>query len=65
MLLYAGPDQIIPLTSAIGTALGFALVFWSKIVRLVLKIWDSFLGKSEADHSEGAQPKAAQSEESQ
>ena len=41
MLFYAGPDQIIPLTSLLGTAFGMALVFWSKIVILYHKLADS------------------------
>ena len=45
MLFYAGPDQIIPLTSLLGTLFGMALVFWSKIVILYHKLADSFRGR--------------------
>jgi hypothetical protein len=40
MLLYAGPDQIIPLTGILGTAFGIALVFWSKIVIFFDKLFN-------------------------
>lgn len=45
MLYYAGPDQIIPLTSILGTLFGMALVFWSKIVILYHKLADSLRGR--------------------
>ena len=32
MLIYVGPDQIIPLSGVIGTAVGLALIFWGKVM---------------------------------
>ena len=32
MLLYIGPDQIIPLSGFIGTIAGLALMFWGKLL---------------------------------
>ena len=32
MLLYVGPDQIIPLSGFIGTIAGLALMFWGKLL---------------------------------
>lgn len=39
-LLYIGPDQVLPLTSFIGAAVGVILMFWNRVVgafRRVLK----------------------------
>lgn len=33
MLLYVGPDQIIPLSGFLGTAVGLLLIFWGKFVQ--------------------------------
>ena len=32
MLLYVGPDQIIPLSGFIGTIAGLTLMFWGKLI---------------------------------
>jgi hypothetical protein len=32
MLLYVGPDQIVPFSGFLGTAVGLALIFWGKLV---------------------------------
>jgi hypothetical protein len=39
ILLYAGPDQIIPLISIIGAIVGFLLIWWQRFVALVKKAW--------------------------
>lgn len=31
MLLYVGPDQIIPLSGAVGTFVGLALILWGRL----------------------------------
>ena len=31
MIVYVGPDQIIPLSGFLGTAVGLALMFWGKV----------------------------------
>ena len=36
-LLYAGPDQILPLVSIIGTIIGFLLIWWRRLVMLMRK----------------------------
>jgi hypothetical protein len=33
MLLYVGPDQIIPLSGFLGTIVGLALIFWGKLLQ--------------------------------
>jgi hypothetical protein len=35
ILLYAGPDQILPLVSIIGTIIGVLLIWWQRFVLLV------------------------------
>ena len=39
VLLYIGPDQIMPLTSALGAVVGLALMFWNRLVALAVKCW--------------------------
>ena len=46
MLFYAGPDQIIPLTSFLGTAAGLAMIFWGKILNWAHKVGTSLRRKS-------------------
>jgi hypothetical protein len=38
VFLYAGPDQIIPLASALSTIFGVVLIFWGKLLRAFHKI---------------------------
>ncbi|MBI4516674.1 MAG: hypothetical protein HY699_12755 [Deltaproteobacteria bacterium] len=37
--LYIGPDQMLPLTSAVGAAIGVLLIVWQHVVALVRKGW--------------------------
>ncbi|HWP43123.1 MAG TPA: hypothetical protein VNO14_07815 [Blastocatellia bacterium] len=39
LLLYTGPDQILPLMSIIGTIIGVLLIWWQRFVMLVKKGW--------------------------
>ena len=32
MILYVGPDQLIPLSGFLGTVFGLALIFWGKLM---------------------------------
>ena len=32
MIIYVGPDQIIPLSGLLGTTVGLALMFWHRVV---------------------------------
>jgi hypothetical protein len=34
VLLYVGPDQIMPLTSVLGAIVGVVLMFWNRLVAL-------------------------------
>jgi hypothetical protein len=42
VVLYIGPDQIMPLTSVFGALLGLALMFWNRLVGLAHKCWTMF-----------------------
>lgn len=37
-MLYVGPDQIVPLSGFLGTAVGLVLIFWGKLVQGVRKL---------------------------
>ena len=45
ILLYAGPDQILPLMSVLGGILGVLLVFWQRFVTLVRRVGQFFMSK--------------------
>ena len=38
VFLYAGPDQIIPIASALSTIFGVAMIFWGKLMNIFRKI---------------------------
>jgi hypothetical protein len=42
MMLYVGPDQVIPLSGFIGTAIGLALIFWGKVAQFFRMIFARF-----------------------
>ena len=37
--LYVGPDQILPLTSALGAIIGVLLMFWHRVMGWVRRGW--------------------------
>ena len=39
ILLYAGPDQILPLVSILGTIVVFLFFWWRRFVVLIRKVW--------------------------
>ena len=39
MAFYAGPDQVMTVTSGIASVVGFLLIFWNKMVALFLKLF--------------------------
>jgi len=47
MLLYVGPDQIVPLSGFLGTVAGLALIFWGKLVQGVRKLANVFVRPSQ------------------
>lgn len=48
LILYGGPDQLMPLTSGLAAAFAFLLIFWNKVMITVGKIGSYFRG-SKAD----------------
>ena len=46
VLLYSGPDQILPLLSILGAIIGFLLMWWQRFTRLVRRAWQAAFKKS-------------------
>jgi hypothetical protein len=46
MLLYVGPDQILPLTSFLGALVGILMIFWRYLVSVAGKMRQLFTGRS-------------------
>jgi undecaprenyl pyrophosphate phosphatase UppP len=44
LALYAGPDQVMTVTSGLASILGVLLIFWHKVVAAVSKIVNKFRG---------------------
>ncbi len=42
MFLYGGPDQIIPLASALSTIAGIAMIFWGRLIQASRKLFSAF-----------------------
>jgi hypothetical protein len=47
IMLYIGPETILPLTSALAAILGVLLMFWQRFVGLLRKFWRLIAKKSE------------------
>jgi len=45
LLLYIGPETILPLTSALAAILGILLMFWHRFIGLLRKFWKLILRK--------------------
>jgi hypothetical protein len=45
LLLYVGPDQILPLTSVLGAILGLLLMFWNRVLGVARRIFSLFARK--------------------
>ena len=39
LALYAGPDQVMTVTSGIASIVGFLLIFWNKVVAAFFKMF--------------------------
>ena len=37
-VLYIGPDQVLPLTSFVGAAIGVVLMFWNRLVGVFRRV---------------------------
>jgi undecaprenyl pyrophosphate phosphatase UppP len=49
ILLYIGPDQIMPLTSVLGAIIGVALMFWNRVVSLAHRCLTLFSRRTESE----------------
>jgi len=38
MILYVGPDQVVPAMSVLATIMGFIMIFWSKVLTVCRKL---------------------------
>jgi hypothetical protein len=47
LALYAGPDQVMTVTSGIASIVGMLLIFWHKVVAACSKIINKFRGVPE------------------
>jgi len=45
MILYVGPDQMMPISGALGTLLGLALMFWGKLLGALRRVSSFFSSK--------------------
>jgi hypothetical protein len=48
VLLYVGPETILPLTSALAAIIGVLLLVWHRVVELVRKTWWFCTGKAQS-----------------
>jgi len=46
MILYIGPDQVLPLSGLLGTIVGLALMFWGKLQYMYRKLADRLTSKN-------------------
>jgi hypothetical protein len=53
MLLYVGPDQLLPLLSIVGSLIGILLIWWRRVVGLVKRSWRFLTRKSRPSRVEG------------
>jgi hypothetical protein len=44
LLAYAGPDQVMTVTSGLASVIGVLLIFWHKVVAVFSKIVNRFRG---------------------
>ena len=49
VILYGGPDQLLPLTSGLAAAFAFLLIFWNKVMITVGKIGRLFRESNSAE----------------
>jgi hypothetical protein len=60
--LYAGPDQIMTVTSGLASLLGLVLIFWNKVVNAFFKLIGRSRPSAEQETAEGAEPSSTKIE---
>jgi len=45
MMIYIGPDQVLPLSGFLGTVIGLALMFWGRLLVVFRKLASRFSSK--------------------
>ena len=54
MLVYVGPDQLIPLSGIFGTVFGLALMFWGKVMQGYRKLSSLLTSRSPNEEKSGS-----------
>ncbi len=60
LALYAGPDQVMGVTSGLAGLLGVLLIFWNKVVAAFFRIVGKFRGASPSSPQPAAKPEKTQ-----
>ena len=50
MIMYVGPDQVIPLSGVLGMAAGFGLMFWGKLMQGFRKVTSLLTSRAESQN---------------
>ncbi len=53
---YAGPDQIMPIATFLGTVFGVAMIFWNKLLRVLARIGGLFSRARSENHGGSTAP---------
>ena len=60
MLLYVGPDQVMPVMSILATIAGLVMVFWNKVLSVVRRVFglrrSNDSQSADAAHAPGSEP---------
>jgi hypothetical protein len=51
VLLYVGPDLILPLTSAFAAIVGVLLMFWQRVTGAVGAVWNMLFQRNKEPHA--------------
>jgi hypothetical protein len=60
--LYAGPDQIMTVTSGLASLLGLVLIFWNKVVNAFFKLIGRSRLSPEQENAERTEPSSTKIE---
>lgn len=62
LALYAGPDQIMTVTSGLASLLGLVLIFWNKVVAAFFKLIGRPRPSPEPEAAESTEPSSTKVE---